>query len=404
MKKYFDIEDVIAESPDTHIFNIIGQGGVGKTYSVKRHVLKEFYERGKKFVYVRRWTTELTQLDTVFTDIESDDKVIQWWECSKWADKYETFHILPFGAWFWLCGEKNDTKIEKLERIGRAISLSKATSFKGGTYNDYSSIIQDECITDEGYVSGDGEAARFDKIVNTVARACNGDVKVFLLGNPDSNIEASPYFKTLNIDYEHIQPNTVYYYDKISPTGRVLANNVCFVKLSGYENTGDGESFLNEYTANIWDTPQGEMRLTGDVVTNRYPQLEKIGTHCIRPVFKIILETPVIAREEYRRKLYIYFGYWHDDNAYCDEPVQIVLKHDNENLDYQVDKSHTLYGRYDRLDIRTRPYKQIYRFMIPRDERYKELRYIMQSVEVNGFLLTDDNRAATLFNTIVTNM
>lgn len=401
--KYFDVRDVINESPNTHIFNIIGQGGVGKSYSVKRFILLDYFNNGNKFVYVRRWTTELQQLDTVFTDVENDPEVVDAWNGTPHAEKYETFHVLPFGSWFWLCGEKNDTKIDKLVRIGRAIALSQATRFKGGTYNDFRTVWQDECITDEGYVHGDGEAAAFDKIVNTVGRSIN-EILVFLCGNPDSNIEASPYFKSLNIDYERIQPNTVYYYDKISPTGRILANNVCFIKLSGYEKTGDGESYLNEYTSNIWDTPQGEMRLTGDVVTDKYPQLEKIGTHCIRPVFKVILETPVIAREEYRRKLYIYFGYWIDESAYCDEPVQIVLKHDEKEFSDKIDAAHTLYGRYDKLDIRTRPYKQIYRFMLPHDERYKELRYIMQGVEVNGFLLTDDNRAATLFNTIVTNM
>lgn len=403
MKKYFDVRDVIAESPNTHIFNIIGQGGVGKSYSVKRFILLEFFNHGKQFVYVRRWTTELTQLDTVFTDIEDDPEIVEAWQDSKWSGKYTTFHVLPFGSWFWLCGEKNDTKIEKIERIGRAIALSKATSFKGGTYNNYSTVWQDECITDEGYVSGDGEAARFDKIVNTVGRSIN-EIRVFLCGNPDSNIEASPYFTKLNIDYEHLQPNTVYYFDKISPTGKILANNICFIKLSGYESTGDGSTFLNEYTANIWDTPQGEMRLTGDVVTKKYPQLEKVGTRALRVVFKIILETPVIAREEYRRKLYLYFGYWHDENAYCDEAVIIVLKHDDNTLNGQIDNSRTLYARYDQRDVRARPYKQIYRYRIPHDEKYKELRYIIDATETNGFLLTDDNRAATLFETIVENM
>ena len=66
---YFDIRDVMRESPNTHIFNIVGQGGVGKTYSVKKFVLLDFLQNGKKFIYVRRWTTEIQTLDTVFLDI-----------------------------------------------------------------------------------------------------------------------------------------------------------------------------------------------------------------------------------------------------------------------------------------------------------------------------------------------
>ena len=87
MKKYFDVRDVIAESPNTHIFNIIGQGGVGKSYSVKRYILLEFFNNGKQFVYVRRWTTELTQLDTVFTDMEDDPEIVEAWQDSKWRKK-----------------------------------------------------------------------------------------------------------------------------------------------------------------------------------------------------------------------------------------------------------------------------------------------------------------------------
>lgn len=121
MKKYFDVRDVIAESPNTHIFNIIGQGGVGKSYSVKRFILLDFFETGRQFVYVRRWTTEIETLDTVFTDTESDDEVIETWKGTKYYDKYETFHILPYGSWFWLVGEKNDTKIEKIAKVGRAV-------------------------------------------------------------------------------------------------------------------------------------------------------------------------------------------------------------------------------------------------------------------------------------------
>lgn len=398
---YFDIRDVMKESPNTHIFNIVGQGGVGKTYSVKKFVLLDFLKNGKKFVYVRRWTTEIQTLDTVFLDIEDDKEILEAYDDCKYADKFERFHVMPRGSWFWLVGEKNDTQIEWLERIGRCAALSQSTRFKGGTYPNFRTIFQDEAITREGYVSGDDEASHFTQIVDTVARS-NNDCIVILCGNPDANIEASPYFKHLNIDYARIQPNTVYYFDTKKRDGKILANNECFVKLAGYERkSGDNnESYLNPYTSDIWKTPQGEMRLTGEVLTKKFPQIEKIGVEHITPEFKFILETPVFANDEYRRKLHIYFGYWNTEDERNDEPVMVVLKNDDYKLARQIEPERVIYGRYDLLDVRARCVKQVYRYTIPHEPKYAELREIIAGVNDNRFILTDDNRAATLFEEI----
>ena len=388
--KYFDIRDIIAESPNTHIFNIIGQGGVGKSYSAKKYVLLRYFETGEKFVYVRRWTTEITSgmLASVFTDVETDEEVIYAWNGLKLAEKYETFHILPRSGWFWLVGEKLNTEIDYLYQIGRIACLSKATMFKGGTYNEFKTIIADEIITDEGYVGGDSEPQKLDKIVNTVARAIN-EIKLILCGNPDANIEACPYFTNLRLDYAHLQANTVYYFDSRTRNGKILANNVAFIKLSNFER--DTDSFLNEYTANIWDTPEGEMRLTGEVKTNRFPQIEKIGTNAIRPYYKIILETPILARNEFRRKLHIYYGFWKK------EPCIAILTHSDGSLDARLRSENILYSRYDMLDIREREHKQMFRLNIPPMERYRKMRDIIACVESNRFYFTDSNNAATLF-------
>ena len=57
---YFDIRtELIDKSPRTRLFHIVGQRGAGKTYSVKKEVLNRFLEMGRKFVYVRRITTDI---------------------------------------------------------------------------------------------------------------------------------------------------------------------------------------------------------------------------------------------------------------------------------------------------------------------------------------------------------
>lgn len=398
-KRYYDIRDTIAESPNTHIFYIVGQGGVGKTYSVKKLCLQDFFEEEKRFIYVRRWTTEIQTLQSVFLDIEDDDEVIEFWNNSKYAEKYDKFHIMPRGEWFYLVGEKNDTKIEWIKRVGRIVALSKSTAFKGGTYPNFKTIFQDEAITRDGYVDGMDEADHMQQIIDTVSRS-NADCRVILCGNPDANIEASPYFQHLRLDYTRLQPNTTYYYDTKKASGKILARNECFIKLSGYETKNTGESYLNENTSNIWHTPVGEVRLTGEVLTKKFPQIETIGAKHIRPAFKMILETPVYAVEEYRKKLHIYFGYWVTETDRNDECVMVVLKNDIDTLRRQVDDDRIIYGRYDALDVRARPYKQVYRYNIPHGTEYAELHEIIASVNDNRFLITDDNNAATLYEEI----
>lgn len=399
MKRYFDIRDVIAESPNTHIFNIIGQGGVGKSYSTKKLAILNYLQKKEKFVYVRRWTTELKGLESVFLDTEDDAEILEAWNDSEYANKYARFHVLPRGEWFYLVGEKEDTKIDWLQRFGRIIPLSQSTRFKGGTYPKFTLIFQDEAITNEGYVDGADEAAHFTQIVDTVSRA-NSNCIVVICGNPDANIEASPYFQHMRIDYAHIQPNTVYYFDTVKKNGKILANNECFVKLANYEQNNTGESYLNPYTSDIWKTPQGEMRLTGEVLTKKYAQIETVGTSHIRPVYKMILETPVFAIEEYRRKLHIYFGYWEPGEDRVTESVLIVLKNDDTTLRAQIDDDRIIYARYDALDVRARPYKQVYRFTIPHEPKYAEIREIMNGVNDTRFIFTDDNRAATMYEEI----
>ena len=99
MLQYFDVRDVIRESPNTHVFNIVGQGGVGKTYSLKKVFLLDFFTSKCQFVYIRRWTTEVqgSELDTVFTDSESDEEINEAWADSEYSSKYVTWHIMKRG-------------------------------------------------------------------------------------------------------------------------------------------------------------------------------------------------------------------------------------------------------------------------------------------------------------------
>ena len=55
--KYYNIDDTLSRD---RLFNfVVGPRGVGKTYSAKNRVIKNFINKGEQFVYIRRYDTEL---------------------------------------------------------------------------------------------------------------------------------------------------------------------------------------------------------------------------------------------------------------------------------------------------------------------------------------------------------
>lgn len=389
---HFDVRELIREYPSARLLNIVGQGGVGKSYSTKLYVLQNFFEKGEPFIYVRRWTTEIANdnLRTVFLDTEENPEVMKWWKA--WADeKYPYFHIIPKAGWFWIFGERENGTLDALKPIGRPVALSKAGTFKGGTYNNFSTIWFDEFITDERYVGGDSEPNKLDKIVNTVGRAEN-DIKIICCGNPDNFIEMCPYLKSLSLDYEHLQPNTAYLYDSISrQTGKTLANNVLFIKLANYS----GESFLNEATANLWQTPEGEMRITGEVKTNKYMHItDELEKEC-DPVYELVIETAVQTNSEYNRKIYAYVAEMPQDGGVG----VLIRRHRSDMLREKCDYS--VFCRYNDLKLRRHDCDvQILRLRIPAVPELMPLRAFLDQAEAGRLYYTDDDQVGTLFEAI----
>lgn len=384
-KKYFNIADVIAESPETRLFHIVGQRGVGKTFSVKKYVIDQYLATGKKFVYVRRWTTEIQgqELRGVFTDVVD---YIDFTRLPKKFASFHRYHILPKASQFWLVGEKLDGTLDFLETVGRITCISKAEQFKGGTYNEFNTVMFDEYITERGYIGGDKEPELFAKIVNTVGRETktNADLRIFMLGNPDASIEACPYVTNLKLDYSRLQVNTAYHFDS-KTNGKVLANNIVFVKLGNYNGT-----FLNEYTSGLFETAEEEMSLTGEVKTYKFIHDDDVFEQ-FKPEIGLIVETPVITNEEFHKKIYVYYGMMYN------EVVCVVLTH------HKWDLENTLYCRYEELDFRPRPYPQTFRVNIPPLEEYAPLKRMMACVDATHLTLTDDDRSATLYQQIMIN-
>lgn len=155
---------------------IIGERGVGKSYGIKKHVIKRFKKKHKQFIYLRRYDTELKKSlkdNEFFKDICSDPELIN-----------ESFDI------------KGDKFIMNDSVCGYAIPLSKASIYKSVPFPDVDIIIFDEFLIDNNtYHYLPDEPEKLLDFIETVGRLRN--IQVFCLGNNISLI--NPYFDYFNI-------------------------------------------------------------------------------------------------------------------------------------------------------------------------------------------------------------
>lgn len=141
---------------------IIGARGAGKTYGFKYWAIDDFLKTGQKFVYVRRFKSEIENKDLsrFFDDILVNNE-------------FPGHELTVKGKTFLIDGKT----------AGTAIALSTAKIKKSVSFPDYNKICFDEFIIDKSaYHYLPDEVTNFLELVSTVARL-RDNVTVWLLSN-----------------------------------------------------------------------------------------------------------------------------------------------------------------------------------------------------------------------------
>lgn len=166
MSMWYDVNTTLSYNK---LFNfVVGPRGVGKTYSCKRRVIKNFLRDGAQFVYLRRYETEMkhSQMNNFFNDI-----------CQEFPG-----HTFEYKCKTFFCDG---------EIIGWAIPLSRAAQYKSVPFPNVTVIIFDEFIIDQGLIRYlNDEVQCFNEMYSTIARL--RDVTVLFLSNAITFI--NPYF------------------------------------------------------------------------------------------------------------------------------------------------------------------------------------------------------------------
>lgn len=158
---------------------VVGPRGVGKTYSAKNRVIKNFIKKGEQFVYLRRYDTELkpSNMEKFFDDI---------------AMEYHDHAFLANNSKFYIDGEI----------AGFYLPLSKAAQFKSVPFPRVSLILFDEFIIDTGLLRYlPDEVVTFNEMYSTIARL--RDVPVLFLSNAITF--TNPYFLFFNLSLQQGQ-------------------------------------------------------------------------------------------------------------------------------------------------------------------------------------------------------
>ena len=164
---YYNYDRII--SYDALLNILIGERGVGKTYGASKLVVKDFIKRGRQFVYLRRYKTELSKsAKKFFSELIKNNEFPD--------------HQLEV---------KGSTFLIDEQIAGYSMTLSTAQQLKGTNFTGVRYIIFDEFLIESGqghYLKN--EVLSFLGLIESVARM--HDIKVFMLANAVSEI--NPYF------------------------------------------------------------------------------------------------------------------------------------------------------------------------------------------------------------------
>ena len=182
-KIYYDYQRVL--SYNALMTYIIGERGVGKSYGAKEFVADRFINKGKQFVYLRRYKTELKEAMMKKGHPIFFEQIVYNEDGTK-NKKYENHKLT----------NKNDTMYIDDKLCGFAMPLSIANILKSSTYNKVDTIIFDEFIIDKGcYHYLQNEVEQLLDVIETVGRL--RDIRIIFLGNAISI--TNPYFTYFNL-------------------------------------------------------------------------------------------------------------------------------------------------------------------------------------------------------------
>ena len=386
---FFTIEKALETMPKATTFQVVGQRGVGKSYSVELYCLKDAIFNDRQVVLVGRYKEDIlpsiiSQTFNHLTSYNRHTNMVPLAEVMKQADlpQYPFWSIESKAGEMWIAGAESETaRPVKVKQLGVYTAIQQAERFKRGSYPDVYNIFFDEFITKKRYIFGRQEPQEFKKIVNTIARAGKEDYRIFMCGNPDNEIDHCPYLEHYNLDYDELEPGSLYSFDN---------GDTCFVKIAG---DSDGE-FIVKNTKTMFGMID-ESSHSGEI--DRPPTIRQPEGFAdeFQPMIELRVETSAIAVDgivPFRRAFYLYLG------LYRGELFATTHKHRVFYCDYQIE------CKYDRTEVPPPDGKKVYIYRFNFPGRLQKVRAMMADCMAAGKIYHENDRLANVLNNIIIQM
>ena len=249
--QYYDIGPIDATNAVYRM--IIGQRSNGKTYSVCRHMVEDYFKKGNRSAYIRRWDEDI-QPKHIGSLFNPHIPLIMELSDGKYNGIYyraKEFHF---------CFYDEDGKIQDKDPEAFCItaSINTAEHTKGQDRGEIKLILFDEFMTRVGYLNN--EFVQYCNLLSSLIRDRN-DTIIYMCANTVNRY--CPYFEEMGLkDIENMPQGEVYVY--------TYGNSDLTVAVEYCDPVKATEKVASKYFA--FDNPQLQMITSGAWELQFYPR------------------------------------------------------------------------------------------------------------------------------------
>lgn len=225
--KYYELDNILAKN--AHYNFVIGERSNGKTTAVLRHIVRDYYETGRRGAIIRQMEEDIKghKGASLFAGMISAGMIDELTDGE--------FQGVKFHNRAYYLGRQNEMGewIYEKEPFAHIFAVSQAIHYKSNSYPNVGTIMFDEFMRQDHVYLVD-EVVQFLNLVSTIVREKN-DAIIFLIANTVS--WNSPYFKKFGLkNVSQMKPGSIatVEYKRKRPTGKEI---VMTVAIEYCENT-----------------------------------------------------------------------------------------------------------------------------------------------------------------------